>query len=90
MVCCHAHVNENLNPIESMKSCPNLATILSRRTQSEVLNHLLNELGCKVVHVSRTESYILVSKFQSRVAAVRNIVLTGTAAHVYNLCRWSV
>jgi len=40
-----------------------------------------------MVHVSTTKSYILVSKFQSRVAAVRNIDITGTAAHVRNLCR---
>jgi len=40
-----------------------------------------------MVRVSETKSYILVSKFQSHVAAVRKVDLTGTASHVHNLCR---
>jgi len=40
-----------------------------------------------MVHVTTTKSYLLVSKFQSSVAAVHNRDLTGMAAHVYSLCR---
>jgi len=42
MECCYTHVNETLDPIEGMKSCPNLATLQLRRTQSEVLYQLVN------------------------------------------------
>ena len=52
--------------------CRNLATLLLRRTQREVLYQLANGWGCRMVHVTATKSYLLVSKFQSRVAAVHN------------------
>lgn len=70
MSCCYAQVNEVLDPIGSMKSCPNLLTLMLGRTQNEVLNQLFNESGCRVAHISTTKSYILVSKFQSHFAAV--------------------